>query len=307
MNLRFLLACCFPCLPIAAPAGDPVLGSFSDGTSAPHGRGNLYAPCLVAHAGEFLLYFGAQGRDGHDRIFLATSPDGTTWKPQGVVFAPPKVNHVNDPSVVSVSGTLHLFYTVAGQGVTDAIGRATSRDGRTWTDHGVVLRPSPPPAWDSLLVGRPSVLHDGRKFHLWYDGRRDLPLGAPDPTAPQSPTSRRAVGYATSDDGIVWHRQPQPVFGEDAGGVDVTRTSTGWFMVYESREGTRCATSRDGLAWKPGGLLAPISADDPAEAHGHVTPFLWNQGEKSTLYYGAAASPHWNQNTIRRITITRLP
>jgi hypothetical protein len=78
-------------------------------------------------------------------------------------------------------------------------------------------------------------------------------------------------------------------------------------MVYESREGTRCATSEDGLAWTPKGLLAAIRPDDPAEAHGHVTPFLWNHGGKLTLYYGAAASPHWNQNAVRRLTIARLP
>ena len=48
------------------------------------------------------MFFGGQGKDGHDRIHLATSGDLQSWKQEGGVFAPPGVNHVNDPSVVIV-------------------------------------------------------------------------------------------------------------------------------------------------------------------------------------------------------------
>ncbi|MCE2806227.1 MAG: hypothetical protein LW700_13615 [Gemmataceae bacterium] len=47
---------------------------------APHRKGNLYAPELVREQGRFFLYYGAQGVDGHDRIHLALSTDGITWK-----------------------------------------------------------------------------------------------------------------------------------------------------------------------------------------------------------------------------------
>jgi len=286
------LALSFACV---SNADERVISSFAESTEAPHGRGNLYAPYILKHRGEVLMFFGGQGKDGHDRIHLATSIDGADWEQAGVVFAPEGVNHVNDPCVVVVDGVLHMFYTLAGSGVTDAIGLATSPDGRTWSDRGAVFLPSPAPAWNSLLVGRPSVIHDGVRFHLWYDGRKDLPPGAPDPDAPKSDTSRRFVGYATSVDGIRWDRGAEPVFGEDAGGIHVFRSGDDFVMVFESRDGTQWATSFDGIAWKMQGLLHPKGADSP---HGHVTPFVRADARSWRLFYGAARAESWNENSI---------
>ncbi|MDH4444397.1 MAG: hypothetical protein QE267_04630 [Akkermansiaceae bacterium] len=276
-------------------ADERVISSFAESTAAPHGRGNLYAPEILKHRGEFLMFFGGQGKDGHDRIHLATSKDGEDWKQAGVVFAPEGVNHVNDPSVIAVAGGLFMFYTLAGSGVTDAIGLATSADGRIWNDRGAVFSASPAPAWDSLLVGRPSVSHDGERFHLWYDGRKDLPPSAPDRDAPKSDSSRRFVGYATSTDGLKWKRRQEPVFGDDAGGIHVSRVGEVFVMVIESRDGTRWASSKDGIGWKGEGLLHPKDDESP---HGHVTPFLLIDGKSWRLFYGAARAETWDQNSI---------
>lgn len=283
------------CLGAAARADDCVVASFADSTAAPHGRGNVYAPEIVRFRGELLMFFGGQGSDGHDRIHLATSTDGKHWKQCGVVFAPAGVNHVNDPSVVAVDGGLYLFYTRAGSGVTDSIGLAKSPDGRHWKDLGTVFRPADAPAWDALLVGRPSVIYDGSLFRMWYDGRKDLPAGAPDANAPKSNTSTRSVGYATSPDGVTWTRRPEPVYGENAGGVHVSRIGDALIMVIESRAGTKWASSRDGVTWKSRGLLR---AKDQHSPHGHVTPFLFVDEKIVRLYYGAAAAENWNQNAI---------
>lgn len=288
----------------SAFAAGPGISSFAESTEAPHGRGNLYAPDILQHRGEFLMFFGGQGKDGHDRIHLATSRDGEEWTQAGVVFAPEGVNHVNDPSVVSVNGVLHLFYTLAGTGVTDVIGLAKSPDGRTWTDLGAVLSPSPAPAWDSLLVGRPSVIHDGERFHLWYDGRKDLPPGAPDPDAPKSDSSRRFVGYATSTDGTRWDKRAQAVLGEDAGGIHVFKHGDRFVMVIESRDGTRWAASADGIAWEMQGLLHPKDARSP---HGHVTPFVMIRPGSWLLFYGAARAESWVQNEIRSAVLIPPP
>ena len=280
---------------ISLTADELVVSSFAESTEAPHEKGNLYAPEIVKVGDELLMYFGAQGKDGHDRIHLATSSDGQAWKQEGVVFGPEGVNHVNDPSVVFVGGNFYMFYTRAGVGVTDAIGLAVSKNGRSWTDKGSVLNPSPAPAWDSLLVGRPSVLHDGKKFHLWYDGRKDLPPLAPDSKAPKSDTSRRFVGYAVSSDGVNWEKKAEPVFGEDAGGIHVVKAGEGFLMVIESRNGTKWATSKDGLKWKSRGLLHAKDANSP---HGHVTPFLHRTKNSWRLFYGAAKAETWNENSI---------
>ena len=48
------------------------------------------------------MWYGGQGRDGHDRIHLAESDDGVNWVRRGVVLDNGEANHVNDPSVVKV-------------------------------------------------------------------------------------------------------------------------------------------------------------------------------------------------------------
>jgi hypothetical protein len=270
---------------------------------APHRKGNLYAPELVEEKDRRLLYYGAQGADGHDRIHLALSTDGVTWKRHGVVLEDLGANHLNDPSVVVHGGVYHLYYTLAQEGVSDVIALATSKDGIHFEKQGIVLRPGQAGAWDSLLVGRPSVLVEDGKFRLWYDGRKDLPLGAPDKNAPQSARSTRSVGLAESTDGKQFQRVgPGPVMGNDAGGVHVARVQNGYVMVYESRQGTRWSASPDGSRWTDRGLLVP-SGGTPLDRHGHVTPFLV-PGAKPRLLFGAAMSPSWDVNRLAQIPVT---
>ncbi len=267
---------------------------------ASHGRGNVYAPDILRSGNGLRMWFGGQGRDGHDRIHLATSLDGVRWEQRGVVLEDPSANHCNDPSVVEVNGRLFMFYTRAGSGVTDEVDVETSTDGERWSLHGTALAPGQPGAWDSLSVGRPSVLFDDGVFRMWYDGRKDLPPNAPDPKAPKSNTSQRHVGYATSRDGLHWARYgSEPVYDHDAGGVHVLRIGEHFAMLIEGRSGTEAATSRDGVHWRRLGLLVE-RADLATERYGHVTPFLLpdRDGAGATLFYGAAAEPSWDANTI---------
>lgn len=288
-----------------APAAPPSLPSFavradSDSERAPHGRGNVYAPDILRSGNGFRMWFGGQGRDGHDRIHLATSTDGVQWEQRGVVLEDPSANHCNDPSVVEAHGVLFMFYTRAGSGVTDEIAVATSTDGERWQMRGTALAPGKPGTWDSLSVGRPSVLFADGLFRMWYDGRQDLPPDAPDPKAPKSGTSQRHVGYATSHDGIHWDRNgSEPIYDHDAGGVHVLPVGGHFAMLVESRQGTEAATSSDGIHWQRIGLLVEKSGD-PAERHGHVTPFLLPDTDNAgaVLFYGAASESAWNANTI---------
>lgn len=278
-----------------------------DAQAAPHGKGNVYAPHVLIEDGRYRMWFGGQGKDGHDRIQLAESDDGLHWQTRGVVLEESDANHVNDPCVVKHGSDYWMYYTRAASDILDEIALATSEDGVRWTKRGIVLRPSPPGNWDSLLVGRPSVLVEGDLFRMWYDGRQDLPLNAPASNVPKSKDSIRAVGYATSRDGIHWTRpHSAPVFGDNAGGVDVVRLLDGYAMVYEGRNGTRLATSTDGLAWKPRGLLAEISGT-ATDRYGHVTPFVLTDAKSNpiALFVGAAGSASWDRNEIVRIELSR--
>ena len=283
----------------------PILRGTATTELAPHGEGNVYAPDVLVEGGLIRLWYGGQGRDGHDRIHLAESKDGIHWVRHGVVLDRGDANHVNDPSVVKVGRIYNLYYTRAMAGVVDEIALATSKDGVVWTPQGVVLRPGGAGEWDCLLVGRPSVRHEGGRFHMWYDGRKDLPPGAPAEGVTKSPTSRRSVGYATSTDGRKWTKHAHnPVLGGDAGGVDVKRVGDGYVMVYESHEGTKAATSHDGLSWKDRGLWIPRSGGE-ADRHGQVTPMLLvgTEGRPSALYFGAAGAASWDRNAIAAFEI----
>ena len=301
----FLLAvACLIAAPAAGAEPHVVLDPTGDLQAAPHGAGNAYAPEILVEDGVYRMWYGAQGRDGHDRIHLAESADGLVWEPKGVVLDHGSANHVNDPSVVKVGNTFFLYYTRAPVDVRDEIALATSTDGVTWQEEGTVLGPGADGTWDSLLVGRPSVLHEDGRFRMWYDGRRDLPIGAPAEGVPKSDRSVRAVGYAESGDGLTWTRpQTEPVFGEDAGGVHVVRVGATLVMTFESREGTRLATSPDGLTWQSQGLLVDRSGTD-IDRFGHVTPFLLVEPESVTLFAGAASSGSWDRNRIVRISLS---
>ncbi|QDU89310.1 Arylsulfatase [Pirellulimonas nuda] len=240
-------------------------------------------------------YYGAQGVDGHDRICLATSRDGKVWTDECVVFQVEGLNHVNDPSVVRVAGRWKMFYTRAEIGVTDTIGLAESDNGRDWVDRGEVFGPGEPESWNSLLVGRPSVLFDDGKFRMWYDGRSSLPASAPDKQAIKSSVSQRSVGYAESADGLTWKRHPRPVMHRDSGAVHVSQIDGSFVMLIESRKGTLWATSADGIRWQHQGLLADAG---PFAPHGHVTPFLCKVENQFRLFFGAAMGTRWNENQL---------
>jgi sucrose-6-phosphate hydrolase SacC (GH32 family) len=249
----------------------------------------------------FQMWYGAQGKDGHDRILFAQSKDGTRWERRGVAVEDATANHVNDPSVVKAKGVYFMYFTRAGKGVVDEVAHATSEDGVTWRTKGPVLSPGKAGEWDALSVGRPSVVFEDGLFRMWYDGRKDLPAGAPAEGVPKAPTSTRSVGYATSEDGVHWTKhEKNPVFGHDAGGVDVAKLGEKKFlMVYESRDGTRLATSGDGLTWRDHGLWVERSGG-PTDAFGHVTPHLrvWPGQRLATLYFGAASAATWDHNVI---------
>ena len=275
---------------------------------APHGEGNVYAPAVIVEdSGLYRVWYGGQGRDGRDRIHYAESRDGNAWKKFGVVLEDKTANHVNDPSVVKFRDQLYMYYTRAESDVVDEIDVATSVDGISWAKRGAALEPGARGSWDSLLVGRPSVIVENGRLTMWYDGRKDLPPGAPAKNVPKSADSHRAVGRATSTDGIRWIKEPAgAVLGGDIGGVDVNRFGDRYLMVYERHDGIGAATSTDGIGWIDRGILIARSGT-AIDRHGEVTPFLLapRADRGFELFAGAARAETWDRNAIVRIKIDR--
>jgi hypothetical protein len=289
--------------------------------SAPHGRGNVYAPCVMRDGATWRLWYGGQGQDGHDRIGLAESEDGLHWSRRGVVLDDPAANHINDPEVFKVGDRYHMLYTRAAKEIIDEIHWAESEDGVRWEPRGVALAAGPAGSWDGLSVGRPTVARaaDGR-YLMWYDGRKDFAAGSPVSGVPLADDSHRYVGVAISEDGARWNRfRAEPVFGNDAGGIDVKRVGERYVMLYESGAGVMHAVSADGIRWEQRGLCLAKS-DGKADRFGHVTPALWfdpaaglagdgasglagdgASGQTRSLgklFLGAAAAASWDNNAI---------
>ena len=70
-----------------------------------------------------------------------------------------------EPALVWINKTLYCYYR------TDhSIGVMESRDGLSWEDHGVVLKPEVNDVFDSKQVIAPSVLYDNEHVYLYYEG-----------------------------------------------------------------------------------------------------------------------------------------
>jgi len=128
-----------------------------------------------------IWYSGIDDRDGCASILLATSFDGVT-------FTKSPSNPLNlsncdyiPGSVIKTNGVFMMWYSRKLGG----IGLATSSDGIQWTDRGTVLANI-----GGTAVASPSVVFDSPVYRMWFNVT--------------SGTSKAAIGFATSSDGISW-------------------------------------------------------------------------------------------------------
>ena len=284
---------CATAVPAGWPAGwtlypgNPVLVAARD--SALQGRDNVYAPDVHRDGDLWVMWYGAQAADGGDRIHVAVSRDGMTWRRHPRDDAPTPAldrgssNHVNDPSVVRVGDRWRMYYTDAARAEDDRVWLAESTYLTGFTRVQEVLGVGAPGSWDAEKVGRPSVLYEGGVYRMWYDG---------------TARGRRHVGLATSTDGVRFVRHPtNPIF-LDAGAVDVQRVGDGYVMLREAGDGTYWATSPDGLCWVDRGRLFARSGMD-YDRFGQVTPHLQMDGATPrAVWFGGASVMSWDRNRI---------
>jgi hypothetical protein len=131
--------------------------------------------------------------------------------------------------------------------------------------------------WDRQIRERGFILREPDAWRLWYTGY--------DP----SRSERKALGYATSPDGIRWTRHPgNPVFDrlwtED---VFVVKHEGVYQMFAEgARDIAHRLTSRDGVRWEDQGTLdVRTTSGAPIAAGAYGTPTVWIEGGTFHLFY----------------------
>ena len=260
------------------------------------GSGNLYAPEIVKVEGQYFMWYGAQSEDFHDSIHFATSTDGRNWTKYGTVLETGENNHVNDPSVVYINGTFYMYYTVAPTKELDEIWMSTSENGMDWgTPIKVLDKAEDAEQWDSLKVGRPTVLYEGGVFKMWFDGSQ---RNATDEEEVREETGRH-IGYATSLDGFTWTKWAGNPVTHNSGAIDVEVIDGTYVLVEESQRGILYRIGSNETEWTASPQWLFHSVNNSFDPYGHVTPFiLIENGEWVATYTGAATVKSWTENRI---------
>jgi predicted GH43/DUF377 family glycosyl hydrolase len=183
-------------------AANPVLSTGGPGAWDSAGVG---ASQVMKDGGGYKMWY--MGQDGTWSIGYATSPDGVNWTKvpnNPVLQSGPDgswdAGMVLSPCVIRDGSTYKMWYAgMDGNGIF-RIGYATSGDGVNWTKRGPVMDPGPPGSWDDAWVLAADVIFDGLTYRMWYTG--------------QASNGARAIGYATSSDGVNWAKSANsPVLG----------------------------------------------------------------------------------------------
>jgi beta-1,2-mannobiose phosphorylase / 1,2-beta-oligomannan phosphorylase len=153
-------------------------------------------------------------------IAVSDSADGVHWTAPRIVLEVDKnidweSEAINRPHVLKAGDRFYMWYT--GQNFTNgrgAIGLAVSDNGLSWTRVGNEPVLAPAADWEKTSLMCPFVLHEERRFRMWYSGGEMYEADA--------------IGYAESDDGITWRRPyDKPVFTTSGKGWESDRVAAG--------------------------------------------------------------------------------
>jgi predicted outer membrane repeat protein len=184
-------------------------------------------------------------------IHYATSDDGISWSPTGMVLARGtdwESHRIQEPCVVNTGNTYHMWYRGQGSGGATGIGHATSTDGINWT------KDATNPVIEAG-AGWPWVIELDGAYIMYARG------------------SGGEIGYATSSDGSDWDTREldNPVLTRGPVGawdnISVQRLAAlvdsgmvkGWYMGGDSSY-----LYRTGYAISCSGVTIHVPADAPS-------------------------------------------
>jgi len=162
---------------------------------------DINRPVVIRNDDTYYMWYTGQARE-HSWIGLATSRDGIHWarassEPVLSAAEPWEKAAVMCPCVFwdESLGAYRMWYSGGEQYEPDAIGYATSLDGKHWTKLSAnpIFRSDPRAAWERYKVTGCQVLRRGNWHYMFYIGFRDI--------------DHAQIGVARSSDGVTaWQR-----------------------------------------------------------------------------------------------------
>ncbi|MFZ5917678.1 MAG: hypothetical protein ACOYZ7_12135 [Chloroflexota bacterium] len=230
----------------------------------------------------------------------AVSTDGLSWtrQPDESILSPgpagsPEANFVYPPYVLLDGQQFRMWYS-AHDFEEWSINYATSTDGVAWERFAgnPLMRAAHDGRWDENFISEPSVLWNGTHFEMWYNGGSDR-------------TSTLRVGYAWSEDGLVWHKWQPDEWLLDVGPlgawddfsvarVHVLYDGERYQMFYEGHDGNAnmswrlgYASSEDGTSWTKDAANPILDMGAPGDFDSHTVsePYVIFDGQTYWLYY----------------------
>jgi predicted GH43/DUF377 family glycosyl hydrolase len=157
-------------------SGSPVLSA-----GQPWEKVAVMCPHVIHEGGLYRMWYSGGEQFEPNAIGYATSKDGLKWNnhENNPVFKPDpslawEKDRVTACQVIRRDGDYLMFYIGFRDQDHAQIGVARSRDGITdWQRHASnpIIRPGRD-KWDHDAVYKPYAIFDGRRWLLWYNGRR---------------------------------------------------------------------------------------------------------------------------------------
>lgn len=270
---------------------------------------HTHNPNILIENGLYRMWYEGTGPGIGWRIGYAESNDGISFPTRNSAPIIPITSNIeanmSDPFILHPQAALYqLWYSSYFSYPQFFTEFATSPDNHNWTKYATTGLGGTSGSWDATGTGRGrSVIFDGTTYRMWY--------------AATDGTGSWKIGYATSTDGINWHKENngQPVITkttdweyDNESYPNVFYAYGKYHMFYGTATGdmpTRIvyANSMDGITWDKPATLNPVLSLGAAgswDGYNVTSPFVLIDGDQLKMWYsGYGVMNPANPNDLR--------
>ncbi len=235
----------------------------------------LSAPTVLYDGETWHMWYSAANFKGDWSLSYATSTGGARWvkAAQNPLLKETQdarwdAVYLAEPYVLWNGSGFQMWYNGASAQTQTLLGYATSTDGIAWTRFGQnrpVMTVAPDGQWDDFAVARASVIYDGERYQMWYEGHNG---------------GTWRIGYATSPDGIDWTRgDNNPIVDLGTEGSWKSRVASEPNVIFDGQLYRLYHSGYDGDLYRVGLVTAPPVYQErgvfTSTAFLHSTPVHW--------------------------------